>query len=632
MKTMASSGSDFTMRTSAHPMKKVAVIGAGLSGLVTIKELLEESHSVVCFEQEGDIGGAFNTGKTEKQGAYNDLHLTVSNYFMSFSSFPPRDVKRRYWTAAEYCNYLKDFANEFRLVDHIRFNSTVLDIAPLDEETWRITYEKNGVTLEEYADAIAICSGRFRQPKIPRFPGLERFKGQIHHSFNYKSPQEFRGKDVVCIGAGESGSDVVHQIAKVCQSAHLVINRPKHIIPRMSFGDTNDAFTTRASHYSHMVAQSHLEATIKKRIFNRNILKAKELHAFPMWKYLEKYSFHGEFSNKNDIFFQDIEQGRLKLHLFGVDHIYEDGVVLKDGTNIPCSDIMLSTGYCTQFDIIRHPAAKEASANLRNNLFHMVHPDLRESLVWIGYVRPDVGGVPAIAELQARYFAKLLSKKLYLPRREKLLEEIKRLKSVEEFYFSLEPDHAENVKYYHITSHIAEKLGVKARWYQLLSDPFLLLYYYHGSMVACHNRLVGPDSNRKQASAFIKKVGLPRAPLRFRLSIVAFASILGLIAPLYRGIVRLSGLENKSADCRGRCNSLQEILSKEWPTGQSRVVEEQSTLRSLFAHEYEYEAFKFYLCEYYRVQPEQFKNLSLTISELNEGMTKREYQLSAACP
>ena len=49
-------------------MKKVAVIGAGLSGLVTIKELLEESHSVVCFEQEKDIGGAFNTRKTEDHG------------------------------------------------------------------------------------------------------------------------------------------------------------------------------------------------------------------------------------------------------------------------------------------------------------------------------------------------------------------------------------------------------------------------------------------------------------------------------------------------------------------------------------------------------------------------------------
>lgn len=630
MKTMASSGNDFTMRTSAHPMKKVAVIGAGLSGLVTIKELLEESHSVICFEQEDDIGGAFNTRKKEDHGAYDDLHLTVSNYFMSFSSFPPRDEKRRYWTATEYFNYLKDFAGEFGLLDHIRFNSTVLGIDPFDEETWRITYEKNGVILDEYVDAVAICSGRFRQPNIPKFQGLERFKGQIHHSFNYKSAQEFGGKSVVCIGAGESGSDIVHQIAKVSQSAHLVINRPKHIIPRMSFGDTNDAFTTRASHYSHMVAQSHLEATLKKRIFNKRILKAKELHAFAMWKYLEKYSFHGEFSNKNDIFFQDIEHGRLKLHLFGVDHIYEDGVVLKDGTRLPCSDIMLSTGYRTQFDIIHHPAAQEAGANIRNNLFHMVHPDLRESLVWIGYVRPDVGGVPTIAELQARYFAKLLAKKLYLPRREKLVEEIERLKSVEEFYFSLEPNHAENVKYYHITSHIAEKLGVKARWYQLLSDPLLLLYYYHGSMVACHNRLVGPDSQRKQASDFIKKVGLPSTPLRFRLSNVVLASALGLMVPIYRGIVRLSGLENKSADCRGRCSSIEEILSKEWPTGRSRVVEEKSTLRSLFTREYEYEAFKFYLCEYYDVPPMQFKDLSLTVSELNEAMKTREYQLSIA--
>ncbi|MBI3797024.1 MAG: NAD(P)-binding protein, partial [Deltaproteobacteria bacterium] len=31
--------------------KRVAVIGAGPSGLVTIKELLEEGHAPTCFEK-----------------------------------------------------------------------------------------------------------------------------------------------------------------------------------------------------------------------------------------------------------------------------------------------------------------------------------------------------------------------------------------------------------------------------------------------------------------------------------------------------------------------------------------------------------------------------------------------------
>lgn len=601
-------------RALAHPMKKVAVIGAGLSGLVTIKELLEENHSVVCFEQEREIGGVFYP-KDDKYGAYDDLHLTISNYFMSFSSFPPRDAKRRYWTANEYTEYLREFATHFSLRKHIRFETFVSRIDPVDSETWRVSYRENGVLREETFDAIALCSGKFREPRIPHFKGTDAFAGTLHHSYKYKSPEVFRNKDVVCIGLGESGSDVVHQIAKVARSAHLVVKRPKHIIPRLIYGDTNDSRTTRASHYSYLVSQSNFEATIKKRVFDRAIPRDEELLSFPMWRHLVKYGFHGEFSNKNDIFFQDIDSGRLALHLFGVDHLYERGVVLLDGTKIPCSDIMLSTGYVNQFDIINHPAAQEVATNVRNNLFHMIHPDLRESIAWIGYVRPDVGGVPAVAELQARYFAKLLARKLELPPRAQLIDEITKLKRKEEFHFCLEPGLTENVKYYHITNQLADKLGVRARWYHLMGSPRLMLNYYHGSMVACQYRLVGPDSSRPQAAEFIGRVGLTKAPLKHTAFVVMATSALSAAAPILRRAFKLFGLENRAL-APERCGSVQEILAKQWP-GRGRVAQPTATLRSVFRHAYEYEGFKYLLADRYGVAPTVLGDEALLVRDVD---------------
>lgn len=602
-------------RAPPHPMKKVAVIGAGLSGLVTIKELLEENHSVVCFEHEGDIGGVFHS-KDEKYGAYNDLHLTISNYFMSFSSFPPADTKRRYWTVIEYGQYLRDFATAFALRPYIRFHTSVLRVQPVDDETWRVTYKDDTGVHEENFDAVAVCSGKFREPRIPKFDQLETFTGTVHHSYKYKSPEPFRNKDVVCVGLGESGSDVVHQIAKVARRAHLVVNRPKHIIPRLIYGDTNDSRTTRASHYSYLVSQSNLEATIKKRVFDRAIEVSQELAAFPMWRYLVKYGFHGEFSNKNDVFFQDIDHGRLDLHLFGIDHMYEHGVVLKDGTRIPCTDLMLSTGYANQFDIIDHPAAKHVAANVRCGLFHMIHPELRDSLVWIGFVRPDVGGVPAVAELQARYFAKLLAGKLQLPPKAELTEEIERLRRREEFHFCLEPGLSENVKYYHITNQIAEKLGVRPRWYHLAKSPRLMLNYYHGSMVACQYRLVGPDNQRAQAEEFIHRVGLTKAPAKHVAFVVMMTSALSAIAPILRKSFKLLRLEQANANRKRRCHSVQEILSEQWP-GQGRVARAHATLRSIFPRAYEYEGFKYFLAEQYRIPAAILGNEALLVSELD---------------
>ena len=40
--------------------KRVAVIGAGIAGLITLKSLLEDGHDACAFEQASDIGGFWN--------------------------------------------------------------------------------------------------------------------------------------------------------------------------------------------------------------------------------------------------------------------------------------------------------------------------------------------------------------------------------------------------------------------------------------------------------------------------------------------------------------------------------------------------------------------------------------------
>jgi len=45
--------------------KRVAVVGAGPSGLTTVKALLEEGHRPTCFEKASSLGGVFRFGETE---------------------------------------------------------------------------------------------------------------------------------------------------------------------------------------------------------------------------------------------------------------------------------------------------------------------------------------------------------------------------------------------------------------------------------------------------------------------------------------------------------------------------------------------------------------------------------------
>ena len=105
---------------------KVCVVGAGPCGLTTIKQLLDEGHDVVCFDKNPDVGGIWlrHDGDDDRMKAYDDLYLTVSMKLMAYSDFPFQG-ERRFYSRAEYFDYLKTYADRFGLRARIRFGSEV---------------------------------------------------------------------------------------------------------------------------------------------------------------------------------------------------------------------------------------------------------------------------------------------------------------------------------------------------------------------------------------------------------------------------------------------------------------------------------------------------------------------------
>jgi putative flavoprotein involved in K+ transport len=50
-------------------------------------------------------------------------------------------------------------------------------------------------------------------PKLPEWPGRERFTGELIHSAAYRNPEPFRGKDVLVVSARNTGSEIAHELA-----------------------------------------------------------------------------------------------------------------------------------------------------------------------------------------------------------------------------------------------------------------------------------------------------------------------------------------------------------------------------------------------------------------------------------
>jgi dimethylaniline monooxygenase (N-oxide forming) len=479
--------------------KNVCVIGAGPSGLVATKELLDENHSVTCFEHSATPGGMFRAGvASDEPGAYDSTKLTISNYMMTFSSFPPRDDERRYWSAAEYRQYLLDFIDEFDLGRTIRYRTDVLsvrkdgsgegylvEVAPVDDPTARTVH---------HFDAVVVSTGTHRVPNYIDLPGQDEFTGEITHSAHYRNAERFRGKRVLCIGIGETAADVVNEIAQVADNCVLSVRRYQPVIARYPRGreHTNDTYTSHlvnAVPLSVITPFQRLGVKLAKRFG-----KTAASRAVAEWNSKNDHYFN-HFITKNEAFIDRIVDGTLTVNASGIERLGEDYVVFKDGRRETVDTIMLNTGYTEDFSLVKDVDVDDVRALYK----HMIHPDLGTGVVFIGWARPAAGGVPACSEMQSRYFALLCSGKRTLPEPARLAELIEREAAFENEVFFGNPELRTLVHYNRYMIGMAKLIGCSPWRPEILASPLLAYRLWAGSQVPPVYRLFGPHSDHATA-------------------------------------------------------------------------------------------------------------------------------------
>ena len=197
---------------------RVAVIGAGPSGLVTLKYLITAHEyfpikplEAKIFEAEAEIGGTF------RYRTYEDAELVSSKQLTTFSDFRPRDDDPDFLSAARYLQYLHEYCDRFKLWPHINLSSPVTSVVRQRGGGHIIHYSNGGKESTWECDAIAVCSGLHVFPNVPDLPGVENIP-KVLHSAEFKGRDQF-GKDdtVMILGTGETGVDI----------AHLAVTDPK---------------------------------------------------------------------------------------------------------------------------------------------------------------------------------------------------------------------------------------------------------------------------------------------------------------------------------------------------------------------------------------------------------------------
>lgn len=214
-------------------VRRVAVVGAGVSGLSSIKCCLDEGLEPTCFERRDDFGGLWKITDASKDGmttAYRSLVTNVCKEMSCYSDFPFQEDYPNFMNQRKFWGYLQEFVKHFDLLKYIQFKTTVLSITkcPDFNETgqWDIVTDTQGKQDRAVFDAVMICTGHFLSPHLPleSFPGIHKFKGQVLHSQEYRIPEGFQDKRILVIGLGNTGGDIAVELSRTASQGEIEKN------------------------------------------------------------------------------------------------------------------------------------------------------------------------------------------------------------------------------------------------------------------------------------------------------------------------------------------------------------------------------------------------------------------------
>lgn len=157
---------------------------------------------------------------------YDRLHLHTPRVQ---SALPGVRIPARFgrWVAKDdVAEYLSVYARRQRIAPRFATEVRRLDH---DGRLWTATFDEGTLSARQ----IVIATGYSNSPVRPNWPGQEGFAGAVVHASEYRNARPFAGRDVLVVGAGNSGAEIAADLAEGgAATVRLAIRTPPNIIPR----------------------------------------------------------------------------------------------------------------------------------------------------------------------------------------------------------------------------------------------------------------------------------------------------------------------------------------------------------------------------------------------------------------
>jgi putative flavoprotein involved in K+ transport len=338
----------------------VLIIGGGQGGIALGARLRQLGVTAIIIEKNERPGDSW-------RNRYKSLclHDPVWYDHLPYMKFPEN------WPVFAPKDKIGDWLEMYTKVMELNFwSKTTCKSAKYDERTkeWTVVVDRDGQEVTLKPKQLVLATGMSGKANLPKFPGMETFKGDQHHSSRHPGPDAYKGKKAVVIGSNNSAHDICAALWEGDVDVTMVQRSSTHIVRSETLMDVG-----LGGLYSEQAVRSGMTTEKADLIFAS--LPYKILHTFQIPLYdkmkeidadfyagLEKAGFWLDWGPDGSGLFmkylrrgsgyyidvgasQLIIDGKIKLAHGNVKEIVPDGVVLEDGTKLEADLIVYATGY-----------------------------------------------------------------------------------------------------------------------------------------------------------------------------------------------------------------------------------------------------------------------------------------------
>jgi cation diffusion facilitator CzcD-associated flavoprotein CzcO len=341
------------MVTAASPSPRFAIIGAGMSGILTAIRLKQKGlGNFTIYEKAATLGG------TWRENTYPGVACDVPSHVYCYSFELSSEWSRRFSPGPEIRDYFERVARKYGVYEHIKFNSRI-DKVEHRGGRWHLR-GSNG--LSDAADFVVAATGVLHVPVTADIPGLQDFAGARFHTAQWDHSVPLDGKRVGIIGTGSTAIQIVPALVDRVQSLSLFQRTAQWILPlpnptysdaeKQAFRDDPDLLRQNYEHWAKRFNETFARAVLGDEVelgriekLCRDNLEDNVRDPALKAKLTPNYRAACKRLIMSDEFYPAIQKPNAHLVTEGIERIEPKGVRTKDGRLHELDVLVIATGF-----------------------------------------------------------------------------------------------------------------------------------------------------------------------------------------------------------------------------------------------------------------------------------------------